>query len=74
MAQPKTHFQEKLDDINELLGYYVHSTKGETLAAQRGLLQGWLARIAATDYIVANELKERLYLAKHGQKPSKGTS
>ena len=70
MVQSKTHIQEKLA---ELLEHYSHATKGETLAAQRGLLQGWLARIAATDYIVANELNERLYLAKTGQKPSKGT-
>ena len=73
MAQPKTHLQEKLAELDELLEYYLRATKGETLAAQRGLLQGWLARIAATEYIVANELTERLYLAKHGQKPSKGT-
>jgi len=73
MSQSKAHLQEKLAELEELLEHYSRATKGETLAAQRGLLQGWLARIAATDYIVANELKERLYLAKHGQKPSKGT-
>jgi len=73
MSQSKTHLQEKLAELDELLEHYSHATKGETLAAQRGLLQGWLARIAATDYIVANELKERLYLATNGQKPSKGT-
>jgi hypothetical protein len=64
MSKPKTHLDEKVDDINELLGYYEYPTKGETLAAQRGLLSGWLARLAITDYLVARELEERLYLAR----------
>jgi hypothetical protein len=64
MSKPKTHFDEKVDAINELLGYYEYPTKGETLAAQRGLLSGWLARLAITDYLVARELEERLYLAR----------
>jgi hypothetical protein len=64
MSKPKTHLDEKVDDINELLGYYEYPTKGETLAAQRGLLSGWLARLATTDYLVARELEERLYLAR----------
>jgi hypothetical protein len=72
MSKPKTHFEEKVDAINELLDYYAHPTKGETLAAQRGLLTGWLARLATTDYIVAHELDERLYLARK-QDPSRGT-
>lgn len=72
MSKPKTHFEEKVDAINALLDYYVYPTKGETLAAQRGLLTGWLARIAATDYIVSQELDERLYLARK-QDPSRGT-
>lgn len=72
MSKPRTHFSDKVDAINELLGYYEYPTKGETLAAQRGLLTGWLARIAASDYIVAQELDERLYLARK-QDPSRGT-
>jgi hypothetical protein len=73
MAHPKTHTEQKLDEINELLEYYTYPTKGETLAAQRGLLSGWLARIAATDYIVSNELEERLHLAKQKHSSSKDT-
>ena len=69
MSKPKTYFSEKVDAINELLGYYEYPTKGETLAAQRGLLSGWLARIASTDYIVAQELEERLYLARKRKTP-----
>jgi hypothetical protein len=64
MSQPKTHFTEKLDAINELLDCYTHSTKSETLAAQRGLLSGWLARLATTDYIVSQELDARLEIAR----------
>ena len=64
MSKPKTHLDEKVDNINELLGYYEYPTKGETLAAQRGLLSGWLARLATTDYMVARELEERLHLAR----------
>ena len=69
MSHAKTLTEQKLDEINELLGYYDYPTKGENLAAQRGLLSGWLARIAATDYIVAQELEERLYLAKKRRTP-----
>lgn len=64
MAQPKTHLQEKIEEVDELLGYYTYPTKGETLAAQRGLLQGWLARLATTDWMVAQELKFRLEKAR----------
>ena len=72
MSHAKTQTEKKLEEINELLSYYDYPTKGETLAAQRGLLSGWLARIAATDYIVSNELEERLYLARQ-KNSSKGT-
>jgi hypothetical protein len=64
MSKPKTRIQEKADDLFELLDYYEYPTKGETLCAQKGLLIGWLARLASTDYIVAQELEARLYLAK----------
>jgi hypothetical protein len=64
MSKPKTHIEEKLEAINELLDHYEHSTKTETLAAQRGLLSGWLARLATTDYIVARELDDRLEIAR----------
>jgi hypothetical protein len=74
MSKPKTHLDEKVDDINELLGYYEYPTKGETLAAQRGLLSGWLARLATTDYMVAQELEERLYLARQKHSSSKKQS
>lgn len=70
MSHAKTLTEHKLDEINELLSYYDYPTKGENLAAQRGLLSGWLARIAATDYIVAQELEERLYLAKKKKNPA----
>jgi hypothetical protein len=73
MSKPKTHFDEKVDAINELLGYYEYPTKGETLAAQRGLLSGWLARLATTDYIVARELEERLYLARERKSSQRRT-
>jgi hypothetical protein len=71
MSHAKTNTEKKLDEINELLNYYDYPTKGEILAAQRGLLSGWLARIAATDYIVANELEERLHLARQKHSSSK---
>lgn len=73
MSKQRTHFSDKVDAINELLGYYEYPTKGETLAAQRGLLTGWLARIAASDYIVSHELDERLYLARQTNSSSKDT-
>jgi hypothetical protein len=73
MTQSKTHFQEKLAELDELLEHYSHATKNETLAAQRGLLQGWLARLATTDYMIAQELDNRLERARHERKPSKGT-
>jgi hypothetical protein len=73
MSKPKTRIQEKADDLFELLNYYEHPTKGETLCAQKGLLIGWLARIASTDHIVAQELEARLYLAKQKSPSSKGT-
>lgn len=68
MSKPKTRAQEKLDDLNELLNYYVYSTKTETLCAQKGLMLGWLSRLAATDWIVSEELDRRLEKARHNNK------
>ena len=42
MSHQKTRAQQKLDDLNELLGYYTYPTKGETLCSQKGLLLGWM--------------------------------
>jgi len=60
----KTHIEEIEAELEELLELYNKGTKVETLIYQRGLLTGWLARLAATDYIVHNEIKDRLYNAK----------
>lgn len=62
----KSRYQEKLDDIEELLSQYnkQYQTKGEILAAQRGLLTGWLARIASTDWVVSEELDARIKKSK----------
>ena len=70
----KTRQQESLDDINELLGYYAKETKGETLAAQVGFLMGWMSRLAATDWIISNELEARLQQARRLHSSSKDTS
>ena len=74
MVSPKTRIQEKLDDLNELLNCYVYPTKGETLAEQKGLMLGWLARLASTNFIIAQELEARLHLAKQKNSSSKDTS
>jgi len=60
----KTYLQEIEAEISELLDLYGRDDKLETLLYQRGLLTGWLARIASTDYIVHNEIKDRLEQAK----------
>ena len=49
-----------IDEINLLLDSYQRGTKEKTLIYQRGLLTGWLAKIASTDYIVRQELEARL--------------
>ena len=69
----KTRQEEKLDDINELLNFYVYPTKGETLASHKGLLLGWMARLASTDYLVAQELDARLPIARQQNSSSKDT-
>jgi len=58
--KPKTHQQQMIDEINLLLDSYQRGTKEKTLIYQRGLLTGWLAKIASTDYIVRQELEARL--------------
>jgi hypothetical protein len=60
----KTHIEEIEAELEELLELYNRGDKVETLIYQRGLLTGWLARLAATDYIVHQEIKDRLYNAK----------
>ena len=62
--KPKTHLEEIQKEIDELLELCYKGDKMESLIYQRGLLSGWLARLASTDYIVRNEIKERLYNAK----------
>jgi hypothetical protein len=73
MSTQKTRHQQKADDIFELLDHYVYPTKGETLAAQKGLMVGWLARLATTDWAVAQELEARLSRARQQCSASKDT-
>jgi hypothetical protein len=70
----KTRKQELLEDINELLGYFEKSTKTETMAAQLGLLMGWMSRLASQDYTVKQELEARLVDARKNHSSSAGTS
>jgi hypothetical protein len=65
----KTHIEEIEAELEELLDLYNRGDKLETLIYQRGLLSGWLARLAATDYIVHNEIKDRLEQAKRKTLP-----
>ena len=58
--KPKTHQQQMIDKLDLLLDSYQLETKEKTLIYQRGLLTGWLAKIASTDYIVRQELEARL--------------
>jgi hypothetical protein len=67
--KPKTHLEEIQQEIDELLELCYKGDKMESLIYQRGLLSGWLARIASTDYIVRNEIKDRLYNAKRKTLP-----
>ena len=67
--KPKTHLEEIQKELDELLELCYKGDKMESLIYQRGLLSGWLARLAATDYIVHNEIKERLYNAKRKTSP-----
>ena len=65
----KTHIEEIEAELEELLDLYNRGDKLETLIYQRGLLSGWLARLASTDYIVHNEIKDRLEQAKRKSLP-----
>ena len=65
----KTHIEEIEAELAELLDLYSRGDKLDTLLYQRGLLTGWLARLAATDYIVHNEIKDRLEQAKRKTLP-----
>lgn len=64
MSNIKTRKDTALDDIHQLLGYYSKDSKGETLSVQVGLLMGWMSRLAATDWLVREELSARLEDAK----------
>lgn len=65
----KTHLEEVEAELEELLDFYKKESKLETLLYQRGLLSGWLARIAATDYIVLTEIRDRIEQAKKKTQP-----
>ena len=65
----KTHLETVEEDLEELLSLYSRGDKIETIIYQRGLLTGWLARIASTDYIVYQEIKDRLEQAKKKTSP-----
>lgn len=65
----KTHLEEIEAELAELLDLYSRGDKLDTLLYQRGLLTGWLARLASTDYIVHNEIKDRLEQAKRKTLP-----
>lgn len=73
MSTQKTRQQQKADELFELLNYYAYPTKGETLAAQTGLMVGWLSRLASTDWTVAQELAARLERARLEKSSSKDT-
>ena len=69
MSQHKTHVEQIQEELDELLDLYDKGNKLETLTYQRGLLSGWLSRIASTDNIVHQEIKNRLYQAKRKTRP-----
>jgi len=69
MSQHKTHIEQIREELDELLDLYNKGDKLETLIYQRGLLTGWLSRIASTDNIVYREIKDRLYHAKRKTPP-----
>jgi hypothetical protein len=73
MTVPKNRKQEALEDLNELLGYLAKETKGETMAAQIGLMMGWLSRLATQDWMVKEELAARLKQARQRHSSSKDT-
>jgi hypothetical protein len=67
--KPKTHLEEIQQELDELLELCDKGDKMESLIYQRGLLSSWLARLATTDYIVHQEIKDRLYHAKRKTQP-----
>lgn len=67
--KPKTHIEEIQEELDELLDLCYKGDKLEKLIYQRGLLSGWLARIATTDNIVHREIQERLYNVKRKTPP-----
>lgn len=73
MTNKKTQKERALKDINELLGYYAQDTKTKTLSAQLGFMMGWLSRLAAEDWIIRNELENRLEDAKKKYSSSEDT-
>ena len=60
MHRPENRFEQMKALIEELLEYYVKDTDGSTLASQRGLLTGILARVASTDWELAKEIEARI--------------
>ena len=60
MHHPENRFEQMKALIEELLQYYIKDTDGSTLAAQRGLLTGILARVASTDWELAKEIEARI--------------
>lgn len=60
MSRPENRFDQMKDLIEELLEFYIKDSKSETLAAQRGVLTGILARVASTDLELAKEIEARI--------------
>jgi hypothetical protein len=65
----KTHLEEIEAELEELLKLSAKDNKLETLIYQRGLLTGWLARLATTDYSIRQEIRDRLNFAKRKTLP-----
>ncbi len=57
--QPKSHYQEMLDAINEIVNDQTGDTKTLSLVKQRGYLTGWLARLASQDWLIQQEVMAR---------------
>jgi hypothetical protein len=64
MSQPKTRFTQSRELINQLYEACPYQEKGLWLAHNLGLLEGIVARIAATDWLLYQELEERVARAK----------
>jgi hypothetical protein len=72
MSQPKTRFTHARELLHELYDASPHTDKTLWLAHNLGLLEGIVARIAATDWILYQELEDRVAKAKlQGQGQSK---